>query len=281
MQITLTIDEALRSLRNARDDATRWPWQSTHLGIAGFVHVLDEDPLRSQLDSMLPSFDLDKWLAERTADRRGMGPARLSWPPDLGETTACRLAICRLVSESETALLQVIAMFFGHADNIPTLQSQFFRVVVDPLVRDIERLATLRVPSPVLDKVLALVPPTTGDVTLDRLLEEARTKFRDPNAKIRREALQILWDAWERLKSIKDPTDKKKSASELLDSVATDAPFREELEKEAKALTHIGNTFHIRHFEKDRAPLVRQAHVDYLFHRLFALIWLLLHPASN
>jgi len=42
------------------------------------------------------------------------------------------------------------------------------------------------------------------------------------------------------------------------------------------ALTTVGNTFHIRHSEVSQVELAGDNHVDYLFHRLFALIWLLL-----
>jgi hypothetical protein len=41
-------------------------------------------------------------------------------------------------------------------------------------------------------------------------------------------------------------------------------------------MTDIGNGFQIRHSETSQVPLQRNNHVDYLFHRLFALIWLVL-----
>lgn len=44
----------------------------------------------------------------------------------------------------------------------------------------------------------------------------------------------------------------------------------------ATALTKVGKTFHIRHSETSQTELARQDHVDYLFHRLWSLIWLLL-----
>ena len=52
--------------------------------------------------------------------------------------------------------------------------------------------------------------------------------------------------------------------------------FRETLEAEATELTRIGNTFRIRHSETSQTPLENDTHVDYLFHRLFGLIHLLL-----
>jgi hypothetical protein len=48
------------------------------------------------------------------------------------------------------------------------------------------------------------------------------------------------------------------------------------LETEAKQLTEIGNTFLIRHFETRQVPVIDTDHVDYLFHRLFAFVQLLI-----
>lgn len=133
-----------------------------------------------------------------------------------------------------------------------------------------------RVAPPVLREELSNAVFISGDGTLDRMLEEARQKFLNPDVRIRREALERLWDCWERLKSQADPNNKKVAVATLLDQVAPDAPFRAVLEKEARELTEIGNSFHIRHSEVSQTPLTFSAHVDYLFHRLFALVLLLL-----
>jgi hypothetical protein len=55
-----------------------------------------------------------------------------------------------------------------------------------------------------------------------------------------------------------------------------DDAFQARLEKEAKELTAIGNQFDIRHHETDKIPLRESSHVDYLFHRMWALVYLLL-----
>lgn len=122
----------------------------------------------------------------------------------------------------------------------------------------------------------------TGDVELDRMLEAARQKFLDPDELTRREALEKLWDAWERLKTIKGK-DKKAGIAELLDqTVSAQRPeFRAVLETEAKALTVIGNMFQIRHSETTQERLINVDHVDYLFHRLFSLIYLILRASSR
>jgi len=73
-----------------------------------------------------------------------------------------------------------------------------------------------------------------------------------------------------------DPKDKRKSASVLIDNASSDPKFREHLTSEAKELTDIGNIFMIRHTEMNVTPITSLAQVDYLFHRMFAMIYLLL-----
>jgi hypothetical protein len=122
----------------------------------------------------------------------------------------------------------------------------------------------------------------TGDPELDRMLDAARRKFLDPDITERHDALKELWDAWERLKTI-NGKDKKAGIAELLDQIAGPKAlnFRSMLEKEAKQVTEIGNTFQIRHSETTQEPLSSEHHVDYLFHRLFSLINLLLRASRS
>lgn len=132
-----------------------------------------------------------------------------------------------------------------------------------------------RLPSEILGEALKFAQFKTGDGALDSLLNLAREKFLNPKPTVRKEALEKLWDAWERLKTIEDP-DKRVGIKKLLDKCASEPNFRETLKKEAKELTDIGNTFHIRHSETNQIPLKKNEHVDYLFHRLFALIFMAL-----
>ena len=130
----------------------------------------------------------------------------------------------------------------------------------------------------VLREVLATSQFATGDADLDRMLEKARDKFSDPDETNRREALEALWDAWERLKTLDEGRNKKAQITNLLDHTASSCSpkLREALEREAGELTWIGNNFQIRHSEKNQERLARSEHVDYLFHRLFSLIQVIL-----
>ncbi len=121
----------------------------------------------------------------------------------------------------------------------------------------------------------------TGDDELNSLLNTARAKYLDPNPTVRQESLEKLWDAWERLKTIEPGADKPAKVRALLNRASPEATFREALNKEAIELTRIGNNFRIRHSETTQVPLELNEHVDYLFHRLFALIMLFLKTTSR
>jgi hypothetical protein len=115
----------------------------------------------------------------------------------------------------------------------------------------------------------------TGDSTLDSLLETARRKFLNPDIIVRQESLEKLWDAWERLKTLHTPN-KQKGISDLLERAVPDPNLRNRINQEAVALTNIGNDFMIRHSETNKIKIEQSEHVDYLFQRLFALIWMII-----
>ncbi len=134
----------------------------------------------------------------------------------------------------------------------------------------------IRLAPPIISESLQSAVLRTGDTELDSMLETARIKYLDPDPRVRRESLEKLWDAWERLKTVEPGKDKKVSIKALLAKASPEEHFREVLEKEARELTNIGNNFQIRHSETYQTPIKINEHIDYLFHRLFAMIHLLL-----
>ena len=63
--------------------------------------------------------------------------------------------------------------------------------------------------------------PKSGDAELDALLEEACKKFRDPARPAHRKSQSNgLRDAWERLKTLNDASNKRASAALLLASAS-------------------------------------------------------------
>jgi hypothetical protein len=139
----------------------------------------------------------------------------------------------------------------------------------------------VRVLPPVLGEELKRTVFRTGDRTLDNMLDECRAKFSDRNPLVRREALERLWDGWERLKSLADPGDKKRSIKIILDATAAEPSLRARLEGEATELNSIGNSHLIRHSEVNQVPVIDVDQVDYLFHRLFAMIQLILRKKGS
>ena len=138
-----------------------------------------------------------------------------------------------------------------------------------------------RIAPSVMHEILDQATFNTGDIQLDGLLEGARNKYLNRSLLVRREALEKLWDAWERLKSLEVPKNKKESVKILLDKAATEQLFRETLERDACELTSIGNHFMIRHTEVDRTPISGSEQIDYFFFRMFSMIWLLLRTTGR
>ena len=135
-----------------------------------------------------------------------------------------------------------------------------------------------RLVPPIFCEALVEAHFNTGDQQLDDLLRTAQEEFIDPARDTRREALEPLWDAWERLKTLDGHGDKRSRVKAMLDAAAgSRSPrFREALEGEARALTDIGNALTIRHSETNQEQLAKSEHVDYLFYRLYSLIHLIL-----
>ena len=132
-----------------------------------------------------------------------------------------------------------------------------------------------------LQEALAETVFHTGDKALDELLEDARRKLLNRDLKVRLESLEKLWDAWERLKTIEPGKDKRMKTIALLAKASIEPSFQERLKTEAKELTDIGNKFMIRHTETDKVPISESNHIDYLFHRMFAIIRLLLKSSGR
>ena len=116
------------------------------------------------------------------------------------------------------------------------------------------------------------------ELKLEELIQDATHKFRNPRLNERKIALEKLWDAFERLKTIEIPEEKqKKQSADILLSKASlgKTLFKDILENECKTLTNIGNQYQIRHFEKYTEPIASEEHLDYLFYRMYSLLSLL------
>ena len=122
----------------------------------------------------------------------------------------------------------------------------------------------------------------TGDDETDRLLEAARQRIVLPREEDRRDALEKLWDGFERLKTLESGSDKRTQAEAMLDRAARPGSgFRQMLGEEAVALTKIGNRFRIRHSEVDQESVNSPEAIDYLFGRMFGFVRLILKATGR
>lgn len=87
-------------------------------------------------------------------------------------------------------------------------------------------------------------------------------------------AVQKLWDAFERIKTFYIPgLDKRKSADKIVDDLGENSTdFREIFYDEFILLTEVGNSYNIRHYEKNKKVITSELHYKYLFMRCYALI---------
>lgn len=111
-------------------------------------------------------------------------------------------------------------------------------------------------------------PSQTNDDELNKLIEEAKSRFLKPNDK--QIALEKLWDAFERIKTYFQHN-KSKSAEELVNLISGDLDINL-LEAEFKSLTKIGNDYRIRHHETNKVELKDVRHINYLFFRMLSLL---------
>jgi hypothetical protein len=187
---------------------------------------------------------------------------QLHWPPndqnppqqyevlDLIEFCHARVAMPRHIGDYHE--------WYGHYHlvfNVPAGKDEFRNIVNQIFARNglaydlQENGEIVRLAPHALREGLAVALFQTGDPQLDRLLEIARHRFLDPNPGVRMDGLEKL--------------------------------FRQTLELESRALTDIGNKYMIRHTEVGKIPIQTVEQMDYFFHRMFALISLLLRATGR
>lgn len=123
----------------------------------------------------------------------------------------------------------------------------------------------------------------TGDDETDQLLEESRRRILLPHPTDRFDAIEKIWDAFERIKTLESGRNKKEKAERLMERAITPSTpkFGEQIKTEARELTSIGNTMRIRHSETDRESLDSLEQVDYLFHRMFSFLLFVLRKTQR
>lgn len=247
-----------------------------------FVDALQAASMSGFLKRAIPSAQFESWWREKNGGLHILGGGSIDWPSDRLQRVALQVDFCvYLAGDDHERLADYTYGYYGHGSRkISDHLRGFADELLAPLVRDIKRLAEQRpLSAPLAESVRNR--PTSSDAILDGLLADACAAFTDSAPAKQRQGLEKLWDAFERAKTLHPGRDKKASADALAAAATDDAAMQAVLGAEMKALSDIGNSFHIRHFETNRSPVTDAAQVDYFFHRLLALLQVLLragHP---
>ena len=133
----------------------------------------------------------------------------------------------------------------------------------------VERIVENSPLTPAVESAIAAVK----EVGTRELLQEAILLHRSPYPADIRDAVEKLWDAYERLKSYYTTMKKDKSAEKIVnDMAAGQAPYVTLFDTEFRALTKIGNDYRIRHHETDKVEITDVRYFDYFFNRCLTLI---------
>lgn len=104
---------------------------------------------------------------------------------------------------------------------------------------------------------------------VSKLMQSAIDFYNQGNKAI---AVEKLWDAFERLKTLL-PGKKKDAATSMINKMGHgEQAYIDLYTTESKSLTDIGNNFRIRHHETDRVNITSHLDYDYLFHRCWAFV---------
>ncbi len=86
-------------------------------------------------------------------------------------------------------------------------------------------------------------------------------------------AVEKLWDALERIKTVLPGKNKKQSADLLIEKMSCgDTAYYNLFNTEIECLTSIGNNFRIRHHETNKIEITSDCNFDYFYHRCAAFI---------
>ena len=133
----------------------------------------------------------------------------------------------------------------------------------------VERIVENSPLTPTVESAIAAVK----EAGARELLQEAIMLHRSPYPADIRDAVEKLWDAYERLKTYYTTMNKAKSAEKIVnDMAAGQAPYVTLFDTEFRALTKIGNDFRIRHHETDKVEITDIRYYDYFFNRCLSLI---------
>lgn len=112
------------------------------------------------------------------------------------------------------------------------------------------------------------------DTKINEIIEESKLYMRSDDSSKKQIALEKIWDAFERLKTVYEDKGSKKSKIEnLIEKISYGSESNKiMLNDEFLELTRIGNEYQIRHFEKEKNELTSDEFREYLYFRMLSLI---------
>lgn len=125
---------------------------------------------------------------------------------------------------------------------------------------------------PEVESIRAVEAPRTPDEDFNSKVETAMVRYSDHSREERLRAVEEMWDAFERGKTLFAGGDKRVSAEAFVGTQPTD--IQGVLRVEMRTLTEMGNNFQIRHHEKGR-PRVPSEYLDYVFVRVATVVRLM------
>lgn len=112
------------------------------------------------------------------------------------------------------------------------------------------------------------------DTKINEIIEESKLYIRSSDPSKKQIALEKIWDAFERLKTVySDEGNKKKRIEKLINDVSHKSEANKKMiNDEFLELTRIGNDYQIRHFEKEKHEIPSDKFKEYLYFRVLSLI---------
>lgn len=129
-------------------------------------------------------------------------------------------------------------------------------------------------------ELLDHIPLESIESELGSLIMESKLYILKKDFKEKKIGLEKIWDAFERLKTMKS-SNKKNSIERIIDEVSDgDGELKLIIDEEFRLLTNIGNSYSIRHHEVDQKQFSNNEYMEYFYFRMLALISFVLNMMS-
>ena len=170
-----------------------------------------------------------------------------------------------ITSSAPQCVYDAIEIFSKYIDNEKAYSAQINTKLSASTYKLIDRKFRLVAP-------LIQINNQAKEQTLKSLIEEAFTYANSKSGNDLQRGLEKIWDAFERIKSMCH-SDKKESISILLDRVSKgDETIRQDINQDMEALSKFGNTYQIRHFEKNKKEVPSDDLKLFYFNRCASII---------